>query len=214
MKHLSERRDPRGLHDRAISAAMTLVLDQRRQPPTIADIAEAVDEPVERVRALFTDERTLLVASVEQALVVLIDSCTRAVVRVDPDDPVAQFLSLGDTYLDWACRYPAQFRLLQDCDLTNARHEPILRRYTDSIADLTLRMLARARDTGRLHPREDIAMLALSARCYVVGLARLVLDGRLKDWTEERDSLTTAKHLTHDFVHRMARSSQPHMAGM
>ena len=97
MKHLSERRDPRGLHDRAISAAMTLVLDQRRQPPTIADIAEAVDEPVERVRALFADERALLVASVEQALVVLIDSCTRAVVRVDPDDPVAQFLSLGDT---------------------------------------------------------------------------------------------------------------------
>lgn len=214
MNQLSAHRDPRGLHDRAISAAMTLVQNQRRTPPALFDVALAVDEPVEKVHAIFSDERALLVASVEQALIVLIDNCTRAVVQVDPDDPVAQFLSLGDTYLDWACQYPAQFRLLQDCPLTNARNEPVLRRYTDSIADLTLRMLTRARDGGRLHPREDIGMLALSARCYVVGLARLVLDGRLKDWSEDRDSLTTAKHLTHDFVRRMARSSQPHMASM
>ncbi|WP_405406459.1 TetR-like C-terminal domain-containing protein [Paracoccus sp. Ld10] len=214
MKYLAERRAPRGLHDRAISAVITLVQDQRRYPPSLASIALAVDEPVEKVRALFHDDRALLVASVEQALIVLIDSCTRAVVQVDPDDPLAQFLSLGNTYLDWAYQHPAQFRLLQDCQMTNARNEPALRRYTDSITDLTVRMLARARDSGRLHPREDIAMLALSARCYVIGLARLVLDGRLVEYSPDGDSLTTAKLLTHDFVIRMARSSQPSVVSM
>lgn len=214
MTHPTQRHDPRGLHERAISAALMLVESRGTPPLSMAEVARALSEPEDKLRAMFPDERALLIASAEQALVLLMDGCTRAVVQVDPADPMAQFLTLGDTYLDWADRHPAQFRLLTDGSMLDSQAIPSLRRYSTALADLMVRMLTRARDDGHLHPREDIALLVLSARCYVTGLARMVLDGRLRDWAPDRDPLQTAKHLTHDFVRRMARSSQPHMAGL
>lgn len=209
MKHLSSQSDHRGLNERAISAAMALLDSADTCPPSVDQIARMLDEPVDRLRGLFPDDRSVLVASLEQALVLLMDTCTRAVVRVDPDDPVAQFSSLGDAYLDWAQRHPDQFRLMMDCRFVNALKVPALRRYTDSLAELMERLLVRAREAGRLHPREDIPLLVLSSRCYVNGVARMMVDGRLQEWAPEGEPLTVAKTLTHDFVRRIARSSQP-----
>lgn len=209
MKHLRPSTDHRGLNERAISAAMQLLEDSDPCPPTVDQIAVMLDEPVGRLRTLFPDDRSVLIASLEQAMILLIDTCTRAVVKVDPDDPVAQFSSLGDAYLDWAHSNPDQFRLMMDCRLVDALTVPILRRYTDSLSELMVRMLTRARDAGRLHPREDIPMLVLSSRCYANGVARMMVDGRLQEWVPGGEPLAVAKGLTRDFVRRMARSTQP-----
>src|SRR5690606_40161936 len=45
-------------------------------------------------------------------LVRLMDSCTKAVVKVNPNDAVGQFLALGKAYLRWAVDHRVQFRLI------------------------------------------------------------------------------------------------------
>ena len=132
---------------------------------------------------LQTDRAMLdpLVAAAEQALVWLIDSSVKAVVQVDPDDSVAQFIALGETYIDWASANPSQFRLLQDERVLNAKATPQLSRYIDSMVDLMIRTLERARDAGRLKPDENIPLMALSSHAFVIGLGRMIVEGRLHD---------------------------------
>ncbi|WP_411836679.1 WHG domain-containing protein [Paracoccus sp. ME4] len=209
MRHPTSTRDPRGLHERAISTVMMLLEEQQSSIPTIERIAGLLGEPEDRMRTLYPQDRDLLIVGVEGALVVLIDTCTKAVVQVDPRDPIAQFVALGHAYLDWADRYPMPFRLLQDSTPLDTMSIPTLRRYMESLHDLMMRMLKRAQEEGRLHPAENIETLTLSARCFVSGAARMVVDGRLRQWAPGADPLTMAKALTADFVRRMARSSQP-----
>lgn len=197
-----------GLHEQAISAVLILMEQRRFQQATVDEVALAIDTPIERLRRLFPDDDALLIASIEQALVVLMDVSRRAVVQVDPDDALAQFTALADAYLDWAAVHHVQFRILSDCDPAFLLQTVTLKRYIDGMTDLMTRMMTRARDDGRLHPREDIPLLVLSARSYAYGLARMIVDGRMQDWAPDRDPVVMAKELSRDFVLRIARSSR------
>lgn len=200
---------PHGLHDRATHAALDLLREMRTDIPAMRQVAEAVNEPVERLNSLFPSDEALLIASIEKTLVRLIDICTRAVVQVDPADPIGQFQALGDAFLEWAERHPMEFALASDSEVINPREIPALRRYVDSVAAVMVRQLHRAQAQGHLHPREDIAVLAMSVRCFIVGTARMMVSGGLRDLAPDRTPLESAKALTHDYVRRMARSSQP-----
>lgn len=197
-----------GLHEQAIAALLVLTEQRRSKLATVDEVAQAIDAPIDRMRHLFPDDDALLAASIEQSLVVLMDVCRRAVVQVDPGDALAQFMALGDAYLDWAALHRVQFRLLSDCDPAFLLQSETLRRYIDGLTDLMTRMMTRARDDGRLHPREDIPMLILSARSYAYGLARMIVDGRMQDWAPDSDPVVMAKALSRDFVVRIARSSR------
>lgn len=200
---------PPRLHEQALLATLHLVDEMQSIRPSIADVAARLDVPQASLRSLFTDDRALLIAAGEQALVILIDDCTRAMAKVDPEDPVAQFTALGEIYLEWAGRHQAAFRLLSDSRLLDSLHIPSLRRYVDSLADLMQRMLSRARDQGRIHPQEDIDLIALSARSFAFGVASMIVDGRMEAWAPGRDPVEAGKHLTRDFVRRMACSGMP-----
>lgn len=197
-----------GLHVRAIDATLRLVAELQVYRPTVGEVAARLGVSEDYLRTVFPDEDSLLIAAAEQALVILIDECTRSVVKVDPDDPVAQFKALGDAYLEWADRYRAQFRMISDSRLIDALNVPSLRRYLDSLSDLMERLLQRAKDRGQLHPNEDICMIVISARTFAFGVASMIVDGRMSAWVPGVDQVETGKRLTHDFVRRMARSSQ------
>lgn len=200
--------DFRGLHERAIGAALMLVRLNQSRLPCLTEIAGLIDEPAERLEQMFGDERALVIASLEQALVHLMDISTRAVVQVDPDDPVAQFTALGEAYLDWAARHGTEFRLLAHNDLVDCMQEPTLRRYLDALTELTARMLKRGVEQGLIDPQDSIPTMVLSSRIFVYGLAHMVLDGRLQGWPTG-DPLANAKLLCRDMAQRMARGSRP-----
>ncbi|WP_022707608.1 TetR/AcrR family transcriptional regulator [Paracoccus zeaxanthinifaciens] len=209
MDVLNSSKSPLGLHERAIEAALDLLDNMQSITPGISDVAETLDCDEARLRNLFGSDNGLLIAAVEQALILLIDACTKSTVRVDPNDPVAQFTAIGDAYLAWADAHRAQFRLMSDERLMAVLKEPRLRRYLDALAELMKRLLKRARDNGQLHPKEDIDMMVLSSRCFAYGMARMIVDGRMQEWAPGHDPLDIAKALTRDFVRRMARSSVP-----
>ncbi|MEE2862262.1 MAG: TetR-like C-terminal domain-containing protein [Pseudomonadota bacterium] len=206
-------RPVRALHERAIDMAIVLIERRQTHNLRLEDVADALGEPIEKLTRLFSDEDALLAAVVEHALIILIDNCTRVVVRVDPNDPVGQFCALGDAYLDWADAHQAQFRLVSDHRMSGMLARPELRRYVDSITELMTRMLIRAQKGGQLHHKEDIPLMVLSARSFAYGLARMIVDGRMAEWAPEALPVDTAKRLAHDFVLRMARSSQPSRPG-
>lgn len=196
------------LHERAMAASLQLT-DSQGRVPSLAQIAELIDVPKTSIDPVFAEGSDLLIAALERSLTILIDDCTRAVVKVDPQDPVAQFTAIGEAYLEWTSHHPAQFRLLADTRRLDYRTVPQLRRYVDSLSELMARLLLRAREQGRLHPREDIEMLVLSSRSFAMGAASMLLDGRLDGRLDGADGLGAAKRMMRDFVLRMARSSRP-----
>lgn len=208
MQTTAHREQPHGLHERAISALLRLIDDRDACLPSLAEVARSINEPPARLNDIYDDNRALLITGIEQSLILLMDTCTRAVVKVDPKDPFAQFIALGNAYLDWADKHRIEFRMMSDGGVPHLLQEPSLRRYVESLTELMTRMMTRARDEGQLHPREDIALLVLSSRSYAYGLARMLVDGRMAEWAPERPPLATAKMLTLDFVTRIARSSK------
>ncbi|WP_158247980.1 TetR-like C-terminal domain-containing protein [Paracoccus sp. SY] len=196
-----------GLHGQAVVATLEIIADPDSRDPDLPGVARRIGIPVDDLRRIFPDDRSLLIAVAEQALVRLMDSCTKAVVKVNPDDAVAQFLALGKAYIRWAVDHRVQFRLISSHPGLDAAREPDLRRYLDSVIDLMTRMLERARNAGHLRADEDIPMLVLSSRAFAVGLAQMIVEGRLETPRNARSPLEAAEQAMADFVTRIARAT-------
>jgi hypothetical protein len=197
------------LHERAVTAILQLVEGLHSHLPDLEEIAREMGEPVERVSAIYTDGQGLLVSVIEQSMTILIDHCTRAVVQVDPNDPMAQCTALIEAYLTWTAKYPSQFRLMSDQRVLNAASYKKIRKYQDSINELASRMMYRAQAQGQLHPKENIPALILTSRCFVYGVARVIVDGRIRDFSDDIDPMQAAQNIARDYVRRMARGAQP-----
>lgn len=198
-----------GLHEDALEAGLDLLERQKNTPPTLSAVAKALDVPRSELDRLFPSPEALFIAAGENALRHLIDSCTRAVVRVDPSDAVGQFRALGEAYLRWAQAFPRQYRMLTDGQVVDMLSIPQLRRYSDSVHNVMLQMLTRARQNGQLHPREDVELLAFNARTFAHGLARMIIDGRVAEFFPDQDPLEAGLRALEDFVRRMARAAVP-----
>lgn len=196
-----------GLHGQAVVATIEMMADLSRRDPDLDHVAQRIGMPPGELRRIFPDDQSLLIAVAEQALVRLIDSCIKAVVKINPDDAVGQFLALGNAYIRWAADHRMQFRLITSHPTMDAMHVPELRRYLDSVADLMTRMLERARQAGRLREGEDVPMIVLSSRTFAYGLARMVVDGRMEGLLPSRDPIEAAELAMADFVKRFARAT-------
>lgn len=195
------------LHGRTLLTALEMIETRRTDHPSLDEVAAAMDMPLDQVRAIFPDIEAVMIAAAEQALVRLMDACVKAVVKVDPDDAVAQFGALGDAYIDWAVAHSTQFKMLSDPGTLDTLNIPNLRRYLDSLTELMTRMLERARDSGHLPKDENIPLMILSSRTFAFGLASMVIDERMSEWYPDRPPMDAAKIAMHDFVYRFARGS-------
>ncbi|QIR84453.1 TetR/AcrR family transcriptional regulator [Paracoccus sp. AK26] len=196
-----------GLHGQAVVATLQMMDDLDRRDPDLEQVAARLGIDPSDLQRIFPDKHSLLLAVAEQALVRLMDSCTKAVVKVDPGDAVGQFLALGKAYIRWAADHRIQFRMIASHPSLNVGRVPELRRYLDSVIDLMTRMLERARDAGRLRDDEDIPMLVMSSRIFVYGLAQMVVDGRVEALRPARTPLEAAEQALSDFVQRIARTA-------
>jgi AcrR family transcriptional regulator len=196
-----------GIHGQAVVATIEMIVDLGRREPDLETVAQRIGVPVADLARIFPDDKSLLIAVAEQALVRLMDSCTKAIVKINPDDAVAQFLALGNAYVHWAADHRVQFHLITSHPSLNAMQVPQLRRYLDSMVDLMTRMLERARDAGRLRENEDVPMIVLSSRTFAYGLARMVVDGRMEELLPSRPPLEAAEIAMTDFVKRIARAA-------
>ncbi|MDB6178866.1 WHG domain-containing protein [Paracoccus sp. Z330] len=196
-----------GLHGRTIVTMLDMLEASQTAVPDIDSLATQLEVSEDDLRRIFPDRHAVIIAAAEQAMVRLMDACVKAVVRVDPQDSVAQFMALGEAYIEWADAHPSQFRLLSDDRLLNPLQIPSLRRYATSLDELMARMLERARDAGHLAADENIPLMVLSSRSFAYGLARMVVDQRMCEWYPDTPQIEAAKIALHDFVRRIARGS-------
>lgn len=197
------------LHKRALQAGLDLLDQQQSRPPRLVDVAVALDVPRCHLEELFPSDMALLHAAGENALLFLIDSATKAVVQADPKDAVAQFQALGHAYLKWAVRFPRQYRLLTEDRVIDILEIPQLRRYSDSVHSVMVQMLRRAHDAGQLHEREDVVLLAVTSRTFAHGMARMIIDGRMREFFPNEDPLEAGLRALDDFIRKMARAALP-----
>lgn len=209
MKNNSTSRTDLALHEQALLVGLDLLDRRQTDIPKLSEVAEALEVRCGEIERLFANETALLHAAAQNALVHLMDICTRAVVQVDPKDAIGQFKALGAAYLGWAYRFPQQYRLLSEGRVVDILQVPELRRYSDATHNLMVQMLTRGRDAGQLHPREDVQLLAIAARTYAHGLARMIIDGRMREWYPDESPLDAGTRALDDFVRRMARAASP-----
>lgn len=198
--HLDQRF---GLHERAIAAALKLLNDNQPEAPSIEAIATEMQVDPANLRRSFNTSADVLNAAAEQALIRLVDRATKAMINLDQHDYIGQFHALGMTYLEWAYEYPLHFQLIADRKLVNAEHNPVLNRYRKSIADVTTSVLIRARDTGALHPNENIDQLVITSLAFAQSLAR----GFVNDEDHEEKALEDAQTIFTDYLRRTARGA-------
>ncbi|WP_187792387.1 TetR/AcrR family transcriptional regulator [Paracoccus amoyensis] len=202
-----------GLHGQAIVAAMQIMQVNKEHRPTLLQVSKILGVPAADIRRIFKNEENLLIAIAEQGLVRLIDATTKAIVKVDQDDPIGQYMALGDAYLEWADQNRSQFRLITNAAVFDALRTPQTRRYLDSLNELMVRILERARAAGLLHHDEDINTIVVSSRVFAHGLARYIIDSRMKDFRPNEPQLESAKEMLNNFIIRYlgqpARSKLP-----
>lgn len=188
------------IHEQAIAVALDLLDAGQSKTPRIAEVAKRMGVPRGNLDTLFPDDKALLIAATEQALVVLIDRCTRAVVTADPADPMAQIEVNACTFLDWTAENPAAFRLLFTPQLLSAYDEPSLQRYLLSLRDLAQRLLARAAEAGQIAPQMDSDATLMALRSHLVGIGLMLANGQLARWSPGQDPVEIARSLIRDYI--------------
>ncbi|MFT4011870.1 MAG: TetR-like C-terminal domain-containing protein [Paracoccus sp. (in: a-proteobacteria)] len=182
--------------------AMTRLISHPDKP-TKADIARETGRSEAEISALFPEEQSLLQASLEIAVILLQDRCIQAVVKVDPNDQLAQFLALADAYLDWANEHPQAFAILGNVHAEQAPTTGNLERYELALHELMLRLLRQARDKGLLAENADLRLMVATSRSVAYGLANKMLSGNLSRWMNGEDGLSAARRALHLFVRQM-----------
>lgn len=194
--------DGLGLHGQAIVAAMQILQDNKERRPTFLQVSKMLGVPAADLRRIFKNEDNLLIAIAEQGLIRLIDATTKAIVKMDQDDPIGQYMALGDAYLEWADQNRSQFRLITNTAILDTLRTPQTRRYLDSLNELMVRILERARAAGLLREDDDINSIVVSSRVFAHGLARYIIDSRIEDFRPNEPQLDSAKEMLNDFIIR------------
>lgn len=122
----------------------------------------------------FASKEALLSAVVERGWKQFGAALQEAAAR-HPDDPLQRLAALGQTYIAFAVKHPAIFRLL----FAEREREPL--RSTAGLATFAtlLACVRQARERGQLRPCRDDRQIAQSAWGLVHGLATLHLDNVL-----------------------------------
>lgn len=181
---------------------MTTLVSQPETPST-AEVARHLGAEESRLTEVFSSDRALMDAALENAMVLLHDQCVTSVVQVDPEDPLGQFMALSDAYLEWANRHPAEFMILGGLPAERAVASGNLPRYEQSIHALMLRMLKQAQSKGMLEPDADIRLLVAAARSFAYGVAQKMISGNMARWMESDSGLEAARRALHLFTRKI-----------
>ncbi|WGR59547.1 hypothetical protein E3U26_01855 [Paracoccus ferrooxidans] len=173
-----QNRGSRNLCTDATSAFRKL-LTKTGRPPSLDEVAAALEIPPETLASVFRDEAHLMEMAVESALLRLHDRCIRATTVIDGADPMAQLKALADAYIDWAIDHPGVFLALHSPTLGALRKNARVTRFEQAVIALMQRLIARAQQDGLLAGRDDPGMLAELIRSFICGALHKAMLERL-----------------------------------
>ncbi|MFC3632161.1 WHG domain-containing protein [Paracoccus angustae] len=176
--------------------------------PHLETVAEELGVEKELLKQVIFDRDHLLVAMADVALQQLLHTITREIARCS--SPVDQLEAISIAYVDWARLYPQEFRLVGEMPAHVFENHPRLLRYEQSVHDLVMKILQRARKEGYLDPDEDLVMLRAMSHTYMYGVITKMLLGDLSRWTPgstDQDAARTAVQVFNRKMFKPAASS-------
>ena len=198
----SETRPGASLYADAVQAVIRLRA-ATGQVAGLDQVAACLGVPREDLVELFPDDRRLLHATAENAMMLLHDMCVRTVATVDPEDPVGQFEALSDAYVDWACAHPQEFFLISTMPDPEFRSNETLMRYEIGIQQAMLRILGLAQARGLLAPGDDLRVMLSVAHTFAFGVINKMLMGDLARWSSAGDRREAAHAAMNAFVRKV-----------
>lgn len=138
----------------------------------------------------FSSRIALMTAVAEQAMVRFRAEIDAAQRRAAAGDAKARLRALAHAFMHWALKNPTHFRIISSRRMIDFDSSPALRKDFAEFRSLTLQLLARIRPEA---DAAELARLALVARAFVYGMARMKVDGQFPQWgIADRDAESVA----------------------
>ena len=130
----------------------------------------------------FPTRTALMTAVAEEATTRLKTEIASAVAAVAKADPLTRFRAFGTGYFRWVNRNKAMFLVVSTRSLIDYDASETLGPDNDDLRAQMDALLQEAADKGLLRKSAVSAPAKLAARALVYGLARMLIDGHLRDW--------------------------------
>ena len=130
----------------------------------------------------FPTRTALMTAVAEEATTRLKTEIAAAVAAVAKTDPLTRFRAFGTGYFRWVNRNKAMFLVVSTRSLIDYDASETLGPDNDDLRAQMDALLQEAADNGQLRKSAVGAPVKLAARALVYGLARMLIDGHLRDW--------------------------------
>jgi AcrR family transcriptional regulator len=138
----------------------------------------------------FANKEALLAAVAEEGFRSLV-TAMHAAIEAGGDNPLARLRAVGLSYVDFAARHPAHFRVMFGREMAGCAGSPALRQIAAQTFDLVVRAIADCQRAGVARTEEPAEDLALTAWSSVHGLAALLVNGVLNRPVGEVAQLVT-----------------------
>jgi AcrR family transcriptional regulator len=130
----------------------------------------------------FPTRTALMTAVAEEATRRLKAEIATAVAAVAKADPLTRLRAFGTGYFRWVNRNRAMFLVVSTRSLIDYDASETLGPDNDDLRTQMDALLQEAADKGQLRQSAIDAPVRLAARGLVYGLARMLIDGHLRDW--------------------------------
>lgn len=207
-------REQQETHDKILSAAREMFAEEGFDAVTMRAIADRIEYTPTAIYHHFKNKNALLTELCQCDFQVLARHFNTSTI---PADPVQRILAVGEAYLEFAERYPSQYRfmfmtVMPKIDL---ERDYVEKTFDKPEADAYAFLREACREAiaqGRLRPElRDPDELAQILWATVHGVVSLRIVKREQDWIPWRDMRATARQAMQILLRGIVR--QPHESG-
>ncbi len=174
-----------------IAATVALVEEAGPEGVTVREAARRAGVSSGAPFRHFPNKTALMTAVAEEAMGRLRAAVTEGLAGCDADDPRALLRAMGRAYLGWVIDNPTHFRVISDRTLIDFDGSESLRGDNAALQAIMTRAVETAQARGMM-PGRDVAATLLTLRGLSYGLARMLVDGHLPQWSVPDDGTRAA----------------------
>lgn len=169
------------LRQAMIDAAIAIVAESGAEAVTIREAARRAGVSSGAPFRHFPSRLALMTAVAEEGMTRLRVSAQKSLAACASEHPLARLMAIGDGYLAWAFANPTHYRVVGDRTQIDFWGSEILVCDNRWIRTEMLALFARA-EAEHLLRACDLKLVHLQSRALAYGLARMHVDGHLKEF--------------------------------
>lgn len=198
------------LREAMIEATIGLIEESGPENVTMREAARRAGVSSAAPFRHFPNKTALMTAVAEEAMRRLRAEIDRTLAAVADQDPLVRLSALGKAYLVWVVRNPTHFKVMSDRRIIDFEGSEPLMSGTRAIQIEMEKALQDAADQGLLRT-DDLTGVRLDSRAITYGVARMYVDGQLRQWNvEDGDAEKVMADVLRRFIHAIARDPSRH----